>query len=206
MTIDIKISEKPINYLKAIGYLENRLKKLKKEKCNELIWILEHPLTYTAGPMYNKNEIIDKKIRLIRTNRGGKITLHNKGQMICYFLINLNKRKKDIRLFLNKIEKSIIGTFKEIGVNAFSDSKNIGIWVKHESEKKKIAAIGIRVKQWIAYHGFSINIDNNLDDYKRIIPCGIKDKKVTSLEKITNKNYKDLKKILIKNLIKCLNT
>ena len=198
MDIEFKTNKKPVNYKKAMDFLVKRVEKVKNGG-RELVWILEHPTTYTAGIRYKKEEILDKSIKIIKTNRGGKITLHNPGQKVVYFVINLNKRKKDIRNLIKQIEKSIIDFLKVYKISSHSDKKNIGIWVKD----KKIAAIGIRVSRWIAYHGFSINIKNNLNDYKRIIPCGLENKKVTSLK---NENKKvsevksNLKKIIYENL------
>ena len=206
MNIEIKITKKPVEYNKAITFLENRLIKLKNNKANELIWILEHPNTYTAGTSYSDNEILDKNIKIIKTSRGGKVTWHGPGQKICYFVIDLNRRKKDIRKFISILEKTIIETLKEYKIQSYSDKKNIGIWINHDNQVKKVAAIGVRVKKWIAYHGFSININNNLNEYKKIIPCGIKDKKVTNLKQIKNQEYKNFEKKIIKNFIKNLKT
>ena len=167
MKIEIKISKKPIEYKKAISFLENRLSKLKDDKASELVWLLEHPNTYTGGASYKDNEILDKNIKVIKTNRGGKITWHGPGQKVCYFVIDLNKRDKDIRKFILILEKIIIKTLKEYKIRSFSDRKNIGIWVNHKKQIKKIGAIGIKVKSWIAYHGFSININNELNHYKK---------------------------------------
>ena len=204
MNIEIKISKKPVDYRKAVIFMEKRLDKIREGKARELIWILEHNDIYTAGSRSKKSEILDKKIKVIKTNRGGKITWHGKGQLICYFVINLNKRNKDIRKFITNIEKSIINTLKEFKIKSFSDRQDIGIWIKIEGNIKKIAAIGIRVKKWIAYHGFSININNDLKKYNKIIPCGIKNKTVTNLESIKKNKYTTLKKVLLNNLIKNL--
>ena len=204
MNIEIKISKKPIEYDKAIKYLEARLDKIKEGKAKELIWILEHNDIYTAGSSYKDDEILDKKIKLIKTNRGGKITWHGPGQIIFYFLIDLSKRNKDIRNFLTVIENSIIKSLNQYNISTFSDRKNIGIWIKIRNSTKKIAAIGIRVKKWIAYHGFSLNINNDIEKYKKIIPCGIKNKGVTNLKLVKDLNYKYLKKKIVKNLLKNL--
>jgi len=204
MNIEIKISKKPIEYDKAIKYLEARLDKIKEGKAKELIWILEHNDIYTAGSSYKDDEILDKKIKLIKTNRGGKITWHGPGQIIFYFLIDLTKRNKDIRNFLTVIESSIIKSLKEYNISTFSDRKNIGIWIKKRNSTKKIAAIGIRVKKWIAYHGFSLNINNDIEKYKKIIQCGMKNKGVTNLRLVKDLNYKYLKKKIVKNLLKNL--
>ena len=204
MNIDIKKSTKLINYTEAIDFLEKRLIEVHQNKSNELIWVLEHPSTFTAGMSYNKNEILDKKINLIKTNRGGKITWHGPGQLVCYFVIDLNKRKKDIRKFVTLIEKTIMQTLKKYKINSFNDRKNIGIWVNDKNKTKKIGAIGIKIKKWIAYHGFSLNINNSLHQYKKIIPCGIKNNEVSNLKLIKNQNYMKIKDEIILNFIKNL--
>ena len=204
MEIDIKKTTKPIKYNVAIKLLEKRLAEVNQNRSKELIWILEHPTVFTAGKMYKKDEILDHNVRLIKTSRGGKVTWHGPGQLICYFVIDLKRRKKDIRKFINIIEKSIIETLKKYNINSFSDRKNIGIWTINKKKIEKIAAIGIRVSKWIAYHGFSININNRLDEYKKIVPCGIVNKGVTNLSLIKNQNYINLKKVLISNLLKNL--
>ena len=206
MTIEIKISIKPVEYFKAINILEKRVHDVHNKTSKELIWILEHPYVFTAGKNYKKNEILDKKTKILQTNRGGKITWHGPGQLICYFVIDLNKRKKDIRKFVQLIENVIIKSLEEYDISTFSDRKNIGIWVNHKKEIKKVAAIGIRVSKWIAYHGFSLNINNKLNSYKKIIPCGISDRGVTNLEKIKKQNYSNIKKKIINNFIKYLKT
>jgi len=200
MNIEIKKSIKPVNYFEAINLLEERLQRLYEKKENELIWTLSHNEIYTAGTSYNKNEIIDKSIKVIETNRGGKITCHAPGQLICYFVIDLRK-KKDVRRFISILEKTIKDTLKFFKIDTFADKKNIGIWHQKNNQIKKVAAIGVRVSKWIAYHGFAININNNLDQYKKIIPCGILDKGVTNLEEIKNQDYSNLENILIENLI-----
>jgi len=206
MKIEIKKSTKLIEYKKAIDLLEKRLIDVNKNKLSELIWILEHPNTYTAGTGFDEKDILDKSIKVVKTNRGGKITYHGPGQTVCYFVINLNKRNKDIRKFTKIIEKTIIDTLNEYSINSFSDPKNIGIWVNHEKKIKKIAAIGIRISKWIAYHGFSINVINNLENYNKIIPCGIKDKGVINLKLFKDQNYDQLSNKIINNFIKNLET
>ena len=202
MTIEIKLSKRPIKYKKAMLFLNKRVEEVKNGNNKELIWILEHPKTYTAGVSFNQNDIIDKNIKVVKTNRGGKITLHNPGQKIVYFVIDLNHRKKDIRKLINALEFSIIEFLKFLNIYSKKDKKNIGIWVN----KKKIAAIGLRVTRWVAFHGFSINISNNLKEYLKIIPCGLNNTQITSVfneKKVIPKNYeKKLFDILIKNINK----
>ncbi len=201
MNIEIKKSQKPVKYDDALEIMEKRLSEINQKKSNDLIWTLEHKDLYTAGTSYNENEIIDKSIKILKTNRGGKITYHGPGQLICYFVIDLKKRNKDIRKFISLIEKTIIDTLRFYNIDTFADKKNIGIWYNDNSEIKKVAAIGVRVSKWIAYHGFSLNINNDLEKYKAIIPCGIKDKGVTNLMKIINQDYKNLENELINNFI-----
>ena len=201
MNIEIKKSKKPIKYGDAIKFMESRLIDINQKSSKDLIWILEHEDIYTAGTSYKDDEIIDKNINILKTNRGGKITYHGPGQLVCYFVIDLNKRKKDIRNFISIIEKTIIKTLKSYNINTFADKKNIGIWYNDKGKEKKVAAIGVRVSKWIAYHGFSININNDLSKYNAIIPCGIRNKGVTSLKKISDQNYKDLDQKIVKNFI-----
>ena len=199
MDVEFKISKKPMNYKKALLFLGKRVEKVKKGG-RELVWILEHPTTYTAGIRSENKDILDKSIKILKTNRGGKITFHNPGQKIIYFVINLNKRKKDIRNLVTQIENVIISFLRLYKIRSYSDRKKIGIWVKN----KKIAAIGIRVSNWIAYHGFSINIKNNLSGYKKIVPCGLNNENITSIKKEKKITIKKVDFNLIKSFRKYL--
>ncbi len=205
MSIEIKKSEKPVIYEDAKKLMEERLLNVDLNKSNELIWTLEHPDIYTAGTSYSESDILDKSIKILKTNRGGKITYHGPGQLICYFVIDLKRRKKDIRNFISIIEKTIIDTLQFFDIKTFSDKENIGIWYNDNKKTKKVAAIGVRISKWIAYHGFSINIRNNLEKYNAIIPCGIKDKGVTNLKQIRDQDYKELDKKLVEIFISNLN-
>ena len=205
MSIEIKKSEKPVIYEDAKKMMEERLLNVDQNKSNELIWTLEHPDVYTAGTSHNESEILDKSIKILKTNRGGKITYHGPGQLICYFVIDLKKRNKNVRNFISIIEKTIIETLEFFNIKTFSDKENIGIWHKDNEQTNKVAAIGVRISKWIAYHGFSININNNLEKYKAIIPCGIKDKGVTNLKQIKDQDYKELNKKLVEIFISNLN-
>ena len=201
MNIEIKKSQNPVKYEDAVTFMEKRLHEISEKNSNNLIWILEHEEIYTAGTSYNEKEIIDKSINVIKTNRGGKITYHGPGQLICYFVIDLKKNKKDIRRFISIIEKSIIDTLNSYDIKTFADKENIGIWYDNNNQIKKVAAIGIRISKWIAYHGFSINISNDLKKYESIIPCGIQNKGVTNLKTIKDQNYNELDDKLIENFI-----
>ena len=151
MNIEIKKSKNPIKYEDAIEFMEQRLRDIDQEKSNDLIWTLQHEDVYTGGTSFDENEILDKSIKVLKTNRGGKITYHGPGQLVFYFVIDLKKRKKDIRKFISVIEATIINTLESYQIQTFSDKKNIGIWYNDNSKIKKIAAIGIRISKWIAY-------------------------------------------------------
>ena len=202
--MELKNTDKPIDYSDSMKILEKRVKDVFNGKKDELLWILEHKTVFTAGTSSKNEDVLDKKLKILKTNRGGKHTLHAPGQKVIYFVLNLNKRKKDIRALVQKVEKCIIEILKTYKIKSHSDRKNIGIWVKNNNNSMKIAAIGIRVKKWIAYHGFSINVNNDLENYNKIIPCGIKDKGVINLKLVKNQNYDELSNKIIKNFIKNL--
>lgn len=199
--MEVKISVKPLDYIESMKILEKRVKDVSLGKKSELLWILEHKTVYTKGKSANEKDLIDKNIKVISTNRGGKYTLHSPGQKIAYFVLDLNKRKKDIRKLVNDIENCIIDILYEYKITSFKDKNNIGIWVGNKKKAMKIAAIGIRVKKWIAYHGFSINVSNDLSKYKSIIPCGIKDKGVTSIKEFGKNGFRGIEKIIIKKFL-----
>ena len=201
MNIEVKNSIKPVDYNKSTEILERRVEEVLLGKKNELLWILEHNTVYTAGTSSDDKDLIDKNLKIIKTKRGGKYTLHSKGQKVIYFVLNLNKRGRDVRKLVRKLENCIIEVLKEFNIKSYTDKKNIGIWVVENNSLKKIAAIGIRIKKWIAYHGFSINVSNDLNMYKGIIPCGIKDKGVTNLKKMGINNYNKIEKIIINKFL-----
>ena len=201
MNIEIKKSIKPINYNFAIEQMEKRLDQIFEGEKKELIWILEHQDVYTVGTSFNEKEIIDKSIKFIKTNRGGKITYHGKGQLVFYFVIDLKKRKINIKQLISLLEKTIIDALSYYKIKSFADRKNIGIWIKNKKKIKKIAAIGIKVKKWIAYHGFALNISNDLKKYKKINPCGLSSAQITNLSKIKKQNYKKIREKLIESFL-----
>ncbi len=201
MNIEVKNSVKPIEYMRSMKILEKRVNDVYKGKKNELLWIIEHSSVYTAGSSSNDKDVRNKKIKVIKTNRGGKHTYHGPGQKVIYFVLNLNKRGKDIRNLIRKLESCIINVLSEFKIKSHADRKNIGIWIKVDNKEKKIAAIGIKVKKWIAYHGFCINIENDLSKYDSIIPCGIKDKGITSFKNLGIKNYKNINSVIAKKFL-----
>ena len=201
MSIEIKISKKPVEYTKAFKTLEKRHLDVLNNKKPELIWILEHPSVFTAGVSFKDGDILDKSQKIIKTNRGGRITYHGPGQLIFYVVINLKKRRQDIRWFINILENTLIYTLRNYKIVAKANRKNVGVWVNHKRKIKKIAAIGIKIKKWVAYHGFSLNINTNLKEYKKIIPCGLKNRNVVNLVDITNKKPLNIKNYIITNFL-----
>ena len=201
MNIEVKYSENSIDYLQSMSILEQRVKDVLLGKKKELLWIIEHNHVYTAGTNSKKEDLLDNSIQLIKTNRGGKYTYHGPGQKVVYFVLNLNKRGKDIKELIRKIENCIIKILDEYNIKSYADKKDIGIWVGDKKNSKKIAAIGIKVKKWIAYHGFSLNVSNDLNKYNSIVPCGIKNKGVTSLKKLGINNFNNIEKIIVNNFL-----
>jgi len=201
MIIEVKNSIKPVDYLESMKILEKRVEDVSSGKKTELLWLLEHNTVYTAGISSKNEDLINKEIKVIKTNRGGKHTIHSPGQKIIYFVLNLNKREKDIRKLVRKIEKCVIEILKEYKIKSYADKKNIGIWVKNKKKIMKIAAIGIRVKKWIAYHGVAINLSNDLTKYRNIIPCGIKDKGITNLKLMGINNFDKIDEVITKKFL-----
>ena len=201
MNIEVKNSVKSIDYSKSMKILEKRAHDVFLGKKDELLWVLEHNPVYTAGASSKNTDLLDKSIKVIKTNRGGKHTYHGPGQKVVYFVLNLNKREKDIRKLINKLEKCIMDILNEYKIKSYPDRKNIGIWVREKNKQMKIAAIGIKVKRWVAYHGFALNVKNDLNIYKGIIPCGIKNKSVTNLKELGVNNFKGIEKIIIKEFL-----
>lgn len=152
---------------------------------SQLIWLLEHPSIYTAGSMADDSDLIDRtRFPIYKTDRGGKYTYHGPGQRVIYLILDLallHNNKPDLRLFINQIEQWLIRSFAKIGIVGITDRENVGIWVQHMGEHRKIASIGLRIKKWVTYHGIAINISTNLEHYSGIIPCGLKGINSTSL-------------------------
>ncbi len=189
-SIEIKISKNLVDYESSVNFMQKKVQGIQTNTSNELLWFLEHNHIYTQGTSANKNEIIKtNNINIIKTNRGGKTTYHGPGQRIIYFLIDLNKRKKDIRRFITVIESSVITLLADYNIEARSFKDRVGIWVIKSNKikfnkERKIGAIGLRVSKWVTYHGLSLNIDTNLKYYDFINSCGLKGYKNTSLSEL----------------------
>ena len=190
LNIEKLITNTLIDYKDSIEIMEKRIQEIHQGTQNELIWFLNHNHIYTQGTSASNKEIIKKtNTPILKTNRGGKTTYHGPGQRIVYFLLDLNKRKKDIRKFITIIENSLIKFLNIYNIQATTFTNRVGIWVTEAhnqplAKEEKIGAIGLRLKKWITYHGLSFNINPDLNYYNSIHPCGLKDYKITSLRKL----------------------
>jgi len=198
MKLEIKISKKPVEYQEAIKFLEERVIKIQNKESGNLLWILEHPNLYSAGTSAKETDLLNKnKFPIYKTNRGGQWTFHGDGQKIIYFAIDLTS-EKNIKNFVRKIENWIIKVLNNYKIKSSNDPNNIGIWVKNNNNLEKIAAIGIRVKKWIAFHGYSLNINVNKKNYNGIIPCGINDKGIANMSDFINlSNLNNINEVII---------
>ena len=198
MNIEIKKSIKPVNYFDAINILESRLKNLYENNEQELIWTLEHNEVFTAGTSYKENEVIDKSIKILETNRGGKITYHGPGQLIIYCLIDIKRLGIGIKKMVSIIEQSLIELLSSYDITAHTLKGAPGVYVNDS----KIAALGLKVKHGRTYHGLSLNIDMDLAPYRLINPCGYKDLNVTQMSNLTDNKLEldKIKKQLTKHL------
>ena len=211
MSIEIKKQYNFVDYEKSVELMKTRVSKIIDESKEELIWFLNHDHIYTQGTSASKNEILKKnKIQIVKTNRGGKTTYHGPGQRIIYFIINLNKRKKDIRQFISIIESSLMEFLKTYNIDCATYKNRVGIWVtgingKKFSKEEKIGAIGLRLKNWITYHGLSFNINPDMKNYQYINACGLQNFRNTSLEELgininENRFDEEFSQIFLKNL------
>ena len=211
MNIEIKKQYDFVDYEKSVEFMKSRVSDIITESKQELVWFLNHDHIYTQGTSASKNEILKKnKIQVIKTNRGGKTTYHGPGQRIIYFIINLNKRKKDIRQFISIIESSLMEFLKMYNIDCATYKNRVGIWVTGKDGKKfnkeeKIGAIGLRLKNWITYHGLSFNINPDMKNYDYINACGLENYNNTSLKelgiKINEERFdEEFSQIFLKNL------
>lgn len=207
--IEIKKSFEKVNYQDAVWLMENRVKDILAGKKNEMIWLLEHPPLYTAGTSSKPEDITNQlNLPVFDTGRGGQYTYHGPGQRVVYVMLDLNKRGRSIRNFVNNLQDWIILTLKDFQVTGNVHCDRIGIWVdprKNElqtpfEDERKIAALGIRIRKWISFHGISININPDLSHFRGIVPCGIRDYGITSLNEMgVNTSYHEFDERLIYN-------
>ncbi len=199
--IEYFLDKKTIDYPDSIEFMEKKIEDIHKDNCKEFLWFLEHDNIYTAGTSAKQKDLINSnKFKVYKSSRGGQYTYHGPGQRVIYLMLNLRKKGYDIRKFISLIEEWIIKSLKDIDVNAVNDKNHVGIWIKDKKSLKKISSIGLRVRKGITFHGISINLNPNLENFKGINPCGNDPKDVTSLEEIGLKNkIKKFDQVLLKN-------
>lgn len=182
--VEWKVSSDPVEYAEAVAFMEKRLLEIKNNNAPELVWLLEHPSIYTMGTSAQASDvIINSRCPIYKTGRGGQVTYHGPGQRVVYVLLDLSKRNPDIRAYVASLENWVIATLKKFNIQSYKRAGRIGIWVPQtESRDDKIAAIGVRVKNWITMHGLCINVNPDLSYYQGIVPCGIRDHGVTSMQ------------------------
>jgi lipoate-protein ligase B len=177
-----RISDTPVGYPEAVALMEARVAAIRRGEAPELIWLLEHPPLYTAGTSAGAGELLQPgRFPVYPSGRGGRYTYHGPGQRVVYVMLDLKRRGGDIRCFVHTLEAWIIATLAVFGVVGERRDGRIGIWVTAGGHEAKIAALGVRVRRWVSYHGIAINIDPNLEHFAGIIPCGLAGYGVTSL-------------------------
>ena len=182
--VEFKISKNLVDYDTAIKLMNSHINKMRKNKAKEMLWFLEHNSIFTAGTSAKEIDQNIKNKKLIRyVGRGGQWTWHGPGQRVVYVMLDLKKREKDIKKFINNLEQWIISTLKFFKIDAVIQEGNPGVWIKRNNTLFKIASVGVRISHWITWHGISINVNPNLSPFKEIVPCGVQNGFVTSIEK-----------------------
>lgn len=182
--IEWKISTTPVEYEDAVSFMEDRVAQIHENEAPECVWMLEHPALYTGGTSAKKADLLSAQFPVYKTGRGGEYTYHGPGQCVSYLMLNLRKRQKapDIKQYICNLEGVIIQTLSTFGIKGERRQGRVGIWVVTPEGEKKIAAIGVRIRRWVTYHGISINLNPDLSHFNGIVPCGLSEFGVTSLE------------------------
>jgi lipoyl(octanoyl) transferase len=168
--------------------MEEKVRAIREDGAADCVWLIEHPPLYTAGTSAKPEDLLEKRFPVYTTGRGGQYTYHGPGQRVAYVMIDLHKRGDDLRAYVHDLEAWVIRALARLGVKGERHAGRVGIWVgngkiaDNENNAAKIAAVGVRVRKWVAYHGIAVNLDPDLSHYAGIVPCGIKDAGVTSLK------------------------
>jgi lipoyl(octanoyl) transferase len=168
-------------YPDAVAFMEARATAIADDDARELVWLVEHPPIYTAGTSAKAADLLDARFPVFKTGRGGQYTYHGPGQRVGYVMLNLKRRKADVRAFVRDLEEWLIGALAQFNIKGARREGRVGIWVSRGPREDKIAAIGVRVRRWVTFHGVSINVDPDLTHFSGIVPCGVSDHGVTSL-------------------------
>ena len=185
--VDWWVSDAPVPYPEAVAAMEARVADIAARRAPELVWLLEHPPLYTSGTSGKAADLLDPRFPLFETGRGGQLTYHGPGQRVAYVMLDLKRRRPDVRAYVAGLEQWIIRTLSAFNVRGERREDRVGVWVARPDKgagfEDKIAAIGVRLRRWVSFHGISINIDPELSHFAAIVPCGVVDKRcgVTSL-------------------------
>jgi lipoyl(octanoyl) transferase len=179
--VEWKISDQPVAYPDALAFMEARAAAIAEGKASELIWLLEHPPIYTAGTSANEADLIDARFPVYHTGRGGQFTYHGPGQRVGYAMLDLKQRTPDVRAYVRDLEQWLIETLALFNVKGEHREGRVGIWVQRGLKEDKIAALGVRIKRWVTFHGVALNVDPDLSHFDGIVPCGVRAHGVTSL-------------------------
>ncbi len=180
-TVEWRISDGLTPYPEAVAFMEQRANAIAEGQAGELVWLLEHPPIYTAGTSAKESDLLDARFDVFKTGRGGQFTYHGPGQRIGYVLLDLKRREADVRLYVRDLEEWLIRTLALLGVKGERRAGRVGIWVARGEREDKIAAIGVRVRRWVTFHGISLNVAPDLSHFDGIVPCGVRGHGVTSL-------------------------
>ena len=180
-SVEWKVSNSQVDYPASIALMEQRVAEISRGQANELVWLLEHPPIYTAGTSAKDADLLDARFPVFRTGRGGQFTYHGPGQRVGYVMLDLKRRRADIRAFVHGLEQWVIATLATFDVKGERRVGRVGIWVARADREDKIAAIGVRVRRWVTYHGVSLNVSPDLSHFSGIVPCGVREHGVTSL-------------------------
>ena len=184
-TVEWLSASDQVPYREALAAMEQRNAAISARKAREQVWLLEHPPVYTAGTSADGAELLDPRFEVVEAGRGGRYTYHGPGQRIGYLMLDLKERGRDVRCFVHSVEGWVIATLGDLGVECWRCDGRIGIWTKDiDGREAKIGAIGVRVRRWVTMHGFSVNIAPDLSHFTGIVPCGIEEFGVTSLERL----------------------
>jgi len=185
--VDWRISDSPVDYLEAVAAMEARATAIASGEASELVWLLEHPPLYTSGTSGKAGDLLDPRFPLFATGRGGQVTYHGPGQRVAYVMLDLKRRRPDVRVYVAALEEWIIRTLAAFNVRGERREDRVGVWVKRPDKgagfEDKIAAIGVRLRRWVSFHGIAINVEPDLTHFSAIVPCGVADPRygVTSL-------------------------